>query len=357
MLTDDDLRELLASAATQVPEPSPLPDDLFEFEPAPVRARRRIDLRAAIGPVLGVAACLLVVAGAIAWFGSLGHSESKTSASGAFSTAANSIGSDQAAGTGALQPSGGSTATGAGAGTGAVVPPIADTAKVIKTGDLELRVGKGTVIESVNRLTALATGLGGYVSSTKTSTSDQSGTQGSATITLRVPAPNFEQLLDGASKLGQVQSTTTSGQDVTAQFTDIDAQISALSATRDQLLVVLQDAKNVNDILAVQDRITQVQVQIDQLNGQKKLLTDQTSYGTLAVTVLEPNATASVTPEPDHNDDLGDAWRHARNSFVDGVEWIVSVSGTILLLALCAAVIGGAYRLVQRTLRRRALTL
>jgi hypothetical protein len=173
-----------------------------------------------------------------------------------------------------------------------------------------------------------------------------------------VPAAAFEQLLGEASKLGDVRSTTTSGTDVTAQFTDIDAQLTALTATRDQLLTVLGHASNVGDILAVQDRITQVQVQIDQLEGQKRLLDSQASFGTLGVTLLEPGATAAApAPAAHDNSDLGDAWRHARNSFVDGIEWIVSVSGTLALLALCGAALGGAGWFIHRWMRRRALTL
>jgi hypothetical protein len=144
---------------------------------------------------------------------------------------------------------------------------------------------------------------------------------------------------------------------VTAQFTDIEAQLSALNATRDQFLLVLGEAKNVNDILQVQDRITQVQLQIDQLEGQKRLITDQTSFGTLSVTLLEPGATAAAPPPADDNKDLGDAWRNARDSFVDGIEWIVSVTGTLALLALCSAALGSAGWFVYRAIRRRALTL
>jgi hypothetical protein len=202
----------------------------------------------------------------------------------------------------------------------------------------------------------LATGLGGYVSDTRTTASEQSGAQASATISVRVPSAAFEQLLGDASKLGEVRSTTTSGQDVTAQFTDIEAQLTALNATRDQFLLVLGQAKNVNDILAVQDRITQVQIQIDQLEGQKRLLTDQTSFGTLSVTLLEPGATAAV-PAVKSDKDLGDAWRDARGNFTDGIKSIVSASGTIALLVLCGGVLLFAGWFVYRSVRRRTLTL
>ena len=232
--------------------------------------------------------------------------------------------------------------------------PPADSARIVKNGSLEIRVGKGTVTESVNRLTALTTGLGGYVSDTHTTASEQSGSQASATITVRVPSASFEQLMSEASKLGEVRSTTTSGQDVTAQFTDIEAQLTALTATRDQFLLVLGEAKNVGDILAVQDRITQVQIQIDQLEGQKRLLTDQTSFGTLSVTLLEPGAIAPVSPVDD-NKDLGDAWRDARRNFGDALESIVAASGGLAVVFLCSAITLGAAWLIYRRLRRQII--
>jgi hypothetical protein len=367
MLTEDDLRELIDSAAAEAPLPAPLPADAFHIE-APVRRRSRFS-RDALAPVVGIAAALIVVVGGIAWVSSLGgRSGVKTSAATGPVSVANSIGGGvpTTMATAAEGLTAGGASTG-GAGLGAETPspaiaaapaaPLTDSAKIIKNGSLEIRVGKGTVTESVNRLTAIATGLGGYVSDTRTTTSEQSGSQASAQISVRVPAAAFEQLMGDASKLGEVRSTTTSGQDVTAQFTDIEAQLSALNATRDQFLLVLGEAKNVNDILQVQDRITQVQLQIDQLEGQKRLITDQTSFGTLSVTLLEPGATAAAPPPADDNKDLGDAWRNARDSFVDGIEWIVSVTGTLALLALCSAALGSAGWFVYRAIRRRALTL
>lgn len=358
MLTEEDLHELLGIAATAAPEPDALDTSAFTTDVAPRRTR---SLRQP-AKVIGIAAAVLVavVLGANA----LGGRGSTSSKSAATAPVANSIGAPERAPAtttpGADQlavapsPAGAPTAAGvAAAGTAAPAPP-ADSAKVIKNGTLEVRVGKGTVTESLNRLTAIATGLGGYVSESRTTASNESGSQASATISVRVPAAAFEQLVAEASKLGEVRSTSTSGLDVTAQFTDIDAQLQALNATREQFLLVLGEAKNVGDILAVQDRITQVQTQIDQLEGQKRLLTDQTAFGTLSVTMLEPGATAAVAPVNDDTD-LGDAWREARDHFVDGIESIVAASGTIVLVALCGGLVLLVAWLVYRRTRLRLL--
>lgn len=354
MLTDDDLRRLLDDAAASAPEPAPL--DVTAFT---VTRRRRT--RALPKPVLvvGVAAAafVAVLVGASVF---ASRSTTATKSAAPFSTVANSIGADVAAapaGAPATTVPNASDASGYSLvppARGGTASPPADSAKVIKNGTLEVRVAKGGVTESMNRLTTLASGFGGYVSESRTTASSDTGSQASATISVRVPAAAFEQLIAEASKLGEVRSTSTSGQDVTAQFTDIDAQLTALNATRDQFLLVLGEAQNVGDILAVQDRITQVQTQIDQLEGQKRLLTDQTSFGTLSVTFLEPGATLAV-PVVNHDTDLGDAWREARHHFVDGVESIVAASGTIVLVALCGGVILLAGWLVSRRLRLRML--
>jgi hypothetical protein len=380
MLTEDDLRELIDSAAAHAPAPSPLSDDLFNAE-----ARQPSNTRHRRGRQLTFAAALLVVVGAVAavipgdqipfleqhFIGGGGSQKSET--------VAPAMAAATATGTGTAGVAAGGTAARTGASATATpsalaapdaqnvartpsrpaaapAPPIlpADSARIVKNGSLELRVGKGTVSESVNRFTALATGFGGYVSETHTTASAESGSQASATVTVRVPSTSFEQLLSDTSKLGEVRSTTTSGRDVTAQFTDIEAQLTALTATRDQFLLVLTQARNIGDILAVQDRLKEVQVQIDQLEGQKRLLTDQSSFGTLSVTLLEPGATAAVTPL-DKNRDLGDAWREARRNFSDALGNVVSASGTLAVVFLFGAMILSAAWMIYRRLRRQII--
>lgn len=380
MLTEDHLRELIDSAAWEAPSPSPLADDLFHAEvrePSTVRHRRGRQLAAAAAAVVIVGFVAAVVPGnqlpLLEQHVIDGDSTEEAAPVTATPEYAGRVPQD--AGMYELQRGGaggsGSAAAGAAAGVGgsvtdadtaaaavpaaaAAVAAPADSAKIVKTGALELRVGKGTVTESVNRVTALATGLGGYVSNTQSTTGEQSGAQASATITVRVPSASFEQLLRDASGLGEVRSTTTSGQDVTAQFTDIDAQLTALTGARDQFLLILGEANDVPDILAVQDRITQVQIQIDQLEGQKRLLTDQTTYGTLSVTLLEPGATAPVTPIDD-NEDLGDAWSDARRNFGDALENIVGASGTLAVVFLFGAVTLGAAWILYRRARRHII--
>lgn len=269
--------------------------------------------------------------------------------------AGQAIGDVAATATGSGAASGGSSA-GAGAPTPSpaarpapsAVAPLPDSARVIRTGSLELEVEARRFDAAVERITSTAVGLGGYVAESTTSESDDVP---HGAITLRVPASSFDQLVLEVRKLGDVKAVTSKGTDVTAQFTDLAARLSALSATRDRLFEVLRGARNVGDIIAVQDRITGVQTEIEQLQGQQRLLEDQASFGTLSVTLGEPGAERTEAP-PETDEGLGAAWREARRRFGDSLEGLVSWSGSAALVLLVLLVLGVLARLAWVRWRR-----
>ena len=87
---------------------------------------------------------------------------------------------------------------------------------------------------------------------------------------------------------------STTSTDVTAQYVDLQARINALEASRQQYLTIMAQASSIGDILAVQSQLDTLQSQIEQLQGQLNLLSDETTYATLTVSLSE----AGHTPPP-----------------------------------------------------------
>jgi hypothetical protein len=180
----------------------------------------------------------------------------------------------------------------------------------------------------------MSAGLGGYVADTKSSEGANTPT---ADITLQVPVDQFDAALTRTRSLGKPISVTTTSKDVTAEYVDLGARIHSLQATRDQFLQILAKATTIGDILAVQQQLSGVQTQIEELQGQQRVLDGQTKFSTLAIHVSEPGATVSTTSSSPSG--LSKAWSHARHSFTHGLEAVVAESGglavfTIWLLAL-----------------------
>ena len=250
--------------------------------------------------------------------------------------------------------SGGITELEGGGGGAAPPAPVqaTDSAKVVKTGSLVLEVDEGAFAGTVDRITSTATGIGGYVSE---STTSRSGDAPSGTITVRVPADQFDRYLADVRKLGEVESEGVRGVEVSAQYTDLQARLASVTATRERLLTVLSEARNIGDIIAVQDRITGVQTEIEQLQGQLRLLDDQVAMGTLSVSLAEPGADQVALTTTEDDGGLGGAWDDARRHFGNGVEDVVAWSGTGAVLLLVVGAVALAVRFGWRRVRRQLL--
>lgn len=204
--------------------------------------------------------------------------------------------------------------------------PVADTdtttatdalaPNVIRTGSIELVVADGRFRTAVTKLTALATGSGGMVASSETSSVDGAPW---GTITLRVPAERFDDVVDQVRELGDVDSSSTSAQDVTGEVTDLTARLKALTAERDQITLILGKAETIPDILSVRDRLTAVQAEIEQLQGRQQVLADQTALSTLTVALREHGADDGLQPTaPPARHGFDRLWHDAAARFTDG---------------------------------------
>jgi hypothetical protein len=106
-------------------------------------------------------------------------------------------------------------------------------------------------------------------------------------------------------------------------------------------------------VLAVQAQLDNIQQQIEQLQGQLNVLTGETSYSRLTVTVSEGTPPPRPAPLPESG--LVRAWHDSLGGFVGDVEGLIRGAGPALfaLLCLAALVVGG--RVLWRRYQRHNL--
>ena len=244
------------------------------------------------------------------------------------------------------------TAGAASAPQAAAPDPFSDSAKIVKTGTVALIVADGKVSSVLVKVHSIAAGVGGYVSNEK---SQEYGDDPTSTVTIRVPVDRFESVVTAVrdqvkNGVGKVDSSSTSGQDVTASYADVNAQIQSLTAARNRFLTILERANTIGETLSVQQRVDSVQQQIDSLRGRLRVLKDQTSMGTLTVTVSEK---AKAETKPHVQSGLSKSFDNAQHGFSSGVESLISKSGRGLLVLIVAAVGLVILRTGWRLARRR----
>jgi hypothetical protein len=244
-----------------------------------------------------------------------------------------------------------------GAASSTVTSGSIDGAKIVRTASLDMQVPKADLPGVVTRVTNVATGVGGYLSQSQTSFT---GPDASAAITIRVPVDTFDTAIKQLETSPNVKVLDDSehGVDVTAHYVNLQAQLTADNAERGSLLTVLAGANNIGDILAVHDRITGVQTEIDQIQGQLNVLADQSSFSSIAVQlsvqpppVPQPAVVHPVRPPTGFQKSLNDA----RRGFAHSVEWFIARSGGALILFLAALMLLFAVRYLYPVVRRALL--
>ena len=219
-----------------------------------------------------------------------------------------------------------------------------DDRKIVQTASLQLQVEEvGASFEEVGRL---ATAAGGFVAS---SSFAYKGEDQIASVTVRVPAARFQEVLGGLRRLGvKVDGETSNASDVTEQYSDLSARLRNLEATEAQLLTLLGKATTIGDVLMVQDRLNAVRSEIEQVKGRMNLLDKLSDLATITVHLRPEVAAAKVDGGGQISDAVSEAW-DASIEFLGGVAAVV-VTGVVFLwwLPLVGAPAYGVWRSLAR---------
>ena len=197
----------------------------------------------------------------------------------------------------------GKTAASGAAGIGNAntqAPSSADMSeKIIYNADVTLETT--SFDEALERISAMVADLGGYLESSSVSGSNYSsiskGYAGarSARFSIRVPAARFSDLIGTISDLGNVPYSNTYTRNVTTQYYDTQSRLDAYRVQEKRLLEMLAIAESVEDMLAIQRELTDVQYEIDSLTGTLRYYDNQVGYSTVNLSV---NEVKEYTPEP-----------------------------------------------------------
>jgi len=219
--------------------------------------------------------------------------------------------------------------------------------QIVQTSSVRLAVRRGRFDETVDEARSIAAGLGGFVVSS-------SASQGSAerlvrgTLVLRIPAKSYADAMKSLAGLGRVEGRQENGQDVSQEYVDLRARIRQLQAVESQLLQLLDRTDTVGEALAVQQQLSQVQLDLEQARGRLQYLGDQVAFSTISLELHE-----RVLPVPKSGGGrfgIVDAWGKAAAGFLAVLGWTFVVLATAAPLVLILAV---ALFLARVALRKR----
>ena len=200
--------------------------------------------------------------------------------------------------------------------------------------------------EAVPKIEAKVSELGGYIESSDVNngSSEDVGRNRnrSASFVIRIPANNLGSFVDSLGDVYNITNKTTSVEDVTLQYVDTESKKKALLTEEESLLKILESAETVEDIITVQDRLSQVRYQIENIESQLRTFDNQVNYSTVNLNLAE---VVKYTPVEEKGafarmgEGFVESFKSVATAIKEFIIWFVIHIPQLLFLAIFVAVI------------------
>lgn len=138
-----------------------------------------------------------------------------------------------------------------------------------------------SVTGAYDEVSAIASRLGGYVAEGSYS---GAGDRRTGRLVIRVPADSYDRAVDELQGVAKtVTNASSATQDVTGEVTDLDATLRNLRAVEAQYVALLGQARTIQDMLQVQERLQAVRSDIERNEGRLALLNRLSALATITV--------------------------------------------------------------------------
>ena len=160
--------------------------------------------------------------------------------------------------------------------------------KIIKSSQLSLETAKFNDV--INSLEDMVKSYGGYIAS---SSIDAEGINNNyqclrfASYEINVPSDKLDDFLDESSKLATVRNKSTSAEDITAQYYDNESRLKSLQIQEERYLEILKTATEVKDIIEIENALTDVRYEIENLTTCLNKISNLVDMATVNINIQE----------------------------------------------------------------------
>lgn len=199
-----------------------------------------------------------------------------------------------------------------GAQTSLESPQVKDSnRKLIKNVNMEVETEEfDTLLSKVEKK---VNALGGYIESSYTynGSSYYGSRSRDASMTIRIPAEKLDDFLSEVAESSNVISRNDSITDVTLQYVDLESHKKVLLAEQDRLLELMEQVETIEDIIALESRLSEVRYQLESMESQLRTYDNQISYSTIYLNI---NEVTKLTPVKEQS-----TWEKISTGFVDSL--------------------------------------
>ena len=204
------------------------------------------------------------------------------------------------------------------------------------------------------------TSLGGYVEYRYQYNGNPNDYYGSArrssNLTVRIPADRLDEFISRVGETSNIINKEERVEDVTLQYVDLESHKNALQTEQKRLLELLEQAETVEDLIAIESRLSQVRYELESMESQLRTLMNQVSYSTVNLSIQEVQR---LTPVEEVSiwgrirQGLANTFYNMGNGFENGFVGFVINLPYIILWLIIIVILFFVCRLLWRFFKKR----
>ncbi len=177
-------------------------------------------------------------------------------------------------------------------------------------------------------------------------------------LEVRIPSGKYYEFLDTLEGNGKIVSKSSFVENISKQYYETDAMIQSLEIQQDRLLEMMQKAYDIEDMITIESRLSEVQYQLSLYKNQLASMDSDVEYSTIKINVEEVMEYKQDEPMVKTNtflDRLKNTFAETWEFFLEMLEGMLFFAIRMLPIALVVGVIAFVIRLIIVTDKKKRL--
>jgi hypothetical protein len=150
-----------------------------------------------------------------------------------------------------------------------------------------------------------------------------------ANITIRIPVASLSEFVEHVTENANITSTNETSENITLSYVATQSRITALETEQTRLLELLAMAESMEDLLKIEERLTEVRTDLEEVTSQLRVYDNMVDYGTVYLDIREVRE-YTVTEEPET------VWERIGSGFVRSVKNVVTILRELFIFFIVA---------------------